>query len=292
MKILNKMGLPQAIVNAVNNDPDNNKGTLSVTTLLSPPYQKKRMREHWDDLAEDVSDRIWALFGSSVHHIIERSAGEEDIVEQRLFADCAGTRVSGQLDHLSVDGVLSDWKTTSVWTVKDAKKSGKSEWEQQLNMLAWLVKHGHMKGSLPQVKKVQISAICRDWNNSGAMRDVDYPNKVEVLEYDLWTDDEQYQFIADRVAKHTSDAPEPCTDAERWHRAGKTAVMKKGRKTALRLLDTYWEAEQWIDENGYSGQSNIYIEDRRGSYPRCENYCSVAGFCPTWQKYLEEICDE
>ena len=113
-----------------------------------------------------------------------------------------------------------------------------------------------------------------------------------MLEYPLWSDRQAEEFLLSRIEAHTDPEPEVCTDHERWFRAGKSAVMKKGRKSALRLLDSHWEAEQWIDENGYSGQTNIYIVDRKGEYPRCRNYCSVAGFCPTWQQHLtEEISD-
>lgn len=296
MKIVNRHGLPQAIVNAVQNDPYDNKGSLSVTRLLSPAYQRKLMGEHWNDLEEDVSDRVWALFGQSVHHIIERAAGSGDIVEQRLFADIESApdkfKVSGQLDHLSKLGILSDWKVTSVWGVKDALKNGKPEWEAQLNMLKWLCEHGHMKQQLPKVKRLQVVALSRDWNKSGSLRDNDYPAKIEVIEFPIWSEEKVKDFLGDRILEHTTDNPPPCSDEERWMRAGKVAVMKKGRKTALRLLDTMEEAADYCNQKGYPLNGTYYAEERPAKYPRCEDYCSVNMYCPVWQDYLLKKSEE
>ena len=49
--------------------------------------------------------------------------------ETRLYSDIGGLRISGAFDHLSLeDGVLSDYKVTSVWSVKNAgeKSEGRS----------------------------------------------------------------------------------------------------------------------------------------------------------------------
>jgi methionine salvage enolase-phosphatase E1 len=55
------------------------------------------------------------------------------------------------------------------------------------------------------------------------------------------------------------------------------AVMKKGRKRALRLLESESEA------NALASEESGYIEFRVGESKRCQNYCNVAKFCTQFQ---------
>lgn len=300
MKLTNKQGLPEAFVRAVERDPYNNHGTLSVTTLIRPPQMVRLERLHWDDIIEDVSDRVWTLFGQAGHAALERTYQDGDIVERRLFLEVDGVKISGQLDRLTKDGVLADWKFTSVWAVMDCKKNFKPEWEQQLNMLAALVREHKKKKSQPFNEEIdpfkywgegeldwpdptalRIVAVCRDWRQSEADRNEDYPAKVEVLKAPLWPHDKAMEFLRKRVRLHSMESPIPCTDADRWAQPEKWAVMENGRKRALRLLGSKEEAEQWCLTNGYP---KAEIERREPKYTRCEKYCSVAPFCQQYNR--------
>jgi hypothetical protein len=55
--------------------------------------------------------------------------------------------------------------------------------------------------------------------------------------------------------------------------------MKKGRKTALRVLETEDEAKQWQEENG-----GDFIEFRKGEDKKCDNYCLCCQKCDYWLK--------
>jgi len=273
MKLTNKFNLPQSIVNAVSNDPYDNKGTLSVTTLLKSPYQRTLEVKHKDEIVEDVADRIYSLLGQSVHHILERAGSDEDLVEERFFATVDGEAISGQLDLLEADGTLCDFKVTSVWAIIAALKEGKMEWERQLNMLAWLAKQaGH------NVEKLRIVAIARDWSPSKAKQGGDsYPQRVEAIEFPLWEEDRQLRYIKSRIFAHLDPAPKPCSDEDRWAKPDTFAVMKKGGKRAARVLQSMDEANAWIKERELSG---VFVEERKGQNTKCESYCSVAPFCP------------
>jgi hypothetical protein len=60
--------------------------------------------------------------------------------------------------------------------------------------------------------------------------------------------------------------------------------MKKGRKTALRVLPSLEDAEKYIEEGDLTGVS---IEHSKGECMRCTgNYCNVAEFC---KQYQEEV---
>lgn len=292
MKITNLQNLPQAIVNAVINDPYDGKGSdISATRLLAPPRINILTKKHWDELEEDAADRIFSLLGQSVHHIIERAAQEGDLSEERVFVNnkqTNGWTVSGQFDYLTKDGDLIDFKTTSAWAVVDALKNGKSEWEAQLNILDWLIRHSETK--LPiKVKSLSIVAILRDWSKMKALTSVDYPKQqVVTIPITMWSDAEQDAYVQGRIALHQSAAlqeePPICSPEERWNKPDTYAVMKDGRKSAVRLLPSMDEAKQFIKDNGMSEGKGSKIVLRAGEDTRCAHYCAVRDYCTHWTK--------
>ena len=275
--LTNKLNLPRSIVAAVSNDRyTRGNSDISVTQLISPPYQRK-LRETVEP-KEDVSDRIWSLLGQAVHHVLERAYPEgavDAVVEERLYTTVNGWVVSGQMDVLE-SGVLMDFKVTSVWS-----RDGKPEWEQQLNLLSALCRQKFIETDDPKyiVNSLQIVAIFRDWVQSKAGFD-NYPeSQVGVIEVPLWTPEEQDAFLLERVKLHQSEKPDVCSDEERWKTNDVWALMKEGRKSAVRLFDSETEAKSAADAAG-SGHSVVH---RRGEYKRCAGYCSVSHGCPTWQ---------
>ena len=274
--LTNKLNLPRSIVAAVTNDPyTRGNSDISVTSLIQPPYQRK-LRESVE-VVEDVSDRIWSLLGQSVHNVLERAYPEgttDSVVEQRLFGHVNGWVVSGQMDVLEA-GVLSDFKVTSVWSAK-----GKTEWEQQLNLLAWLCRQEYEASDDERfiVKKLQIIAIFRDWVQSKAEFDSgDYPKaQVGVIEIPLWTPEKQAAFVLERVKAHQSATPPVCTDEERWKTEDVYALKKEGRKSAVKLYSDLTEAENAMTAAG----KGHFVEFRKGEYRRCASYCNVAHECP------------
>jgi hypothetical protein len=79
--------------------------------------------------------------------------------------------ISGAIDLQIITGPetvsVRDYKTTSSWAVMNEK----IEWEQQLNIYAWLVEN--VKGKI--VDSVGIVAIIRDWSRREAAKNPDYP---------------------------------------------------------------------------------------------------------------------
>ena len=290
MKLTNKAGLPEALVNAVRNDGySRGQSDISVTQLIDSPFIRHLRQQHADELTEDVSDRIWSLMGQSIHTILER-ANLTGLVEQRLFVEINGHKLSGQFDHLE-NGVLTDWKLTSVWAVV----YGKTEWGKQLNVLAYLCQ---LKGLT--VNSLQIVAILRDWSKSKAGKEDNYPDtQVVTIPITLWTPERQEEYIKERLGLHFSETVIPCSDEERWVKPGKFAVMKKGKKSALRLLDSEKEAEAWCMDNADAGvnittgllemSNGITIVERSATFNRCELYCNVNQFCPVWKEYMAKL---
>ena len=87
---------------------------------------------------------------------------------------------------------------------------------------------------------------------------------------------------AHQQAEHdymNGDRIKPCSDEERWLRASKWAVMKQGRKRAVKLYDNEREAQEHLNTLGGGHE----LEFRKGEPVRCLKYCPVATFCPQFQ---------
>jgi len=297
MKLTNLANLPKVIERAVTNDPYDSDGSdISATRLVAPPRIVALQKKHAHEIEEDVSDRIWSLLGQSVHHVIERSVRPEDISELRLFyKDKQVTNdwtISGTFDYLQSDGTLVDFKLTSAWSVLHAMTEGKSEWEQQLNILDYLCSINSDKLKNIQVKKLYIMAILRDWSKNKAQEaNSDYPKKqVVIIPIKRWNKSQQEEFINQRVLGHQKAQNEGtapvCSPEERWSKPDQYAVMKKGRKIALRLLSSQEDAKKYMEQKNMLDNKDFSIVHRKGKDVRCEQYCNVNKFCDYYNKEL------
>ena len=289
MKITNNFNLPKPFENIANN-PSYSKGKahISATSLLNSPKIVALLKKHDADLEQDVADMIWSIFGSAVHNILEKGADENNLVEQRFYAELDGWTVSGAVDLQVVDkdGIhIQDYKTTSVWAVMNDKP----EWEQQLNIYAWLV----AKNKQVNIKSLTIVAILKDWSKREAERKPDYPQKnVALVDIPLWTFEEQEAFIKGRIAKHSAaefametnaELPE-CTPAEMWEKPPVWAVIKQGNTRAKSLHESPELAEAAKKELG----SEYEIQIRQGDRTRCKDYCLVNKWCKQYKAYMEK----
>jgi hypothetical protein len=79
-----------------------------------------------------------------------------------------------------------------------------------------------------------------------------------------------------------------------WEKPSTYAVMKEGRKTAVRVFDTKEEALNFISETYPTLKEayNINLVTRLGKRIRCEEYCNVSSFCSQYQEYLESTGGE
>lgn len=291
MNITNRFNLPVTLLNAVKDDEyDRGDSVLSVTQLISSPRIVLLQDLNADNLTADVVDRVPALLGTAVHKIIEKGSKDipNHIVEERLFAEILGWKISGAVD-LQIDNgdgtwEINDYKVTSVYSVMDEK----IEWIQQLNSYAFLAMQAHGRS----VTRLRIIAILRDWQRKQAEMKPDYPqSQVLAVDIPLWTDEQQSDFVHTRVALHqeakkmvdSGGAVPYCTDQERWLRGETWAVMKEGRKSAVKL---YGNEEDSINYSSGLGDGH-YVEHRPGTPVRCAgNYCMVAQWCRQYQEEL------
>ena len=108
MKLTNKHNLPEAIYNAVKNDPYRKQGHITVTTLINPPRIRALEQRHADELEEDVSDRLWSLLGQAVHVVLERAGADNVLQEERLGTQVNGWTLTGQFDRLTHQGEVTN----------------------------------------------------------------------------------------------------------------------------------------------------------------------------------------
>ena len=282
MNITNELGLPEPLVDAIRNDGySKGDADFSVTGLIAPPYQGKLMGEYGDKITEDASEKIFSLLGQSVHAILER-AGESNTdyeLERRLFADCLGKRISGQVDvYHPKDELIQDYKTTSAWAVKD--EGYKGDWERQLNGYAWLAHSNGIK-----VKRLEVVAILKDWSRRERMiRGDGYPpHPVAVREIPMWGPEIIQEYIEMRIQLHLNSDPPVCTPRDKWEKETTYAVKKEGTKRAIRVYETLSEAEGHIEKREQvlegSQTHKLFIETRKGEAVRCLSYCPARSFC-------------
>ena len=216
-----------------------------------------------------------------VHATLENAGADGDLVEHYMVTPFFGGLVSGTVDLFTARGDLYDWKYTSVWSVAGEPKP---EWVLQVNIYAAMLRR---QGYSP--KSLNILAIFRDWSRTKAQHTRGYPAcGAQVVSIPMWEDLDVVTYIEDRLSEHhrllnvaDNDLPD-CTPEERWVQPPKYAVMKRGRKSALRLLDSQDEALAYIAKSKkLAGDSSVYIDFRPGKSTRCGDYCPVAEFCNT-----------
>ncbi len=276
MRYTNNCGIDQPIANAIESNVfyDKPDSDVSISQLIKPVRAATLEFINDDDVVIDVSDGLWMLLGSAVHAVIDASEAKGVVQEERLYMEVNGWEVSGKPDLLDKNGVLTDYKVTSVWAFIN---SDKPEWEMQLNFYAALLRaNGYT------VSELRISAILRDWVASRA-KGGDYPTIPFMgIKIPLWSDEYARNMLSAVVDKHQAARAGNlplCTDKERWKQANVWAVMKRGRKSAVKLFDTKDEAELLCHSTPQS-----YVELRPGKYSRCEGYCHAAPFCTQYRK--------
>jgi hypothetical protein len=290
MRTTNKFNLPQTFVNILQR-PTYTKGgaNISATELINSPRIVQLKRLHYSDLEQDVSEQIWSIFGTAIHAVLEHGKDRNHLVEERLHAVLDGWSISGAIDLQVIedDGIIvSDYKTTGAWSVMNEK----AEWEQQLNIYAWLVETVKQK----PVKGLSIVAIIRDWSRRESETRDGYPEApVKEIPITIWSYEERTEFIKARIREHSSalfaaetqtELPE-CTPEQTWEKQTSYAIKKIGNKRATAVVDTQEDADAKLAELG----KGYAIEVRPGERTRCASYCQVSQFCSQYSSYLKEL---
>ncbi len=283
MIITNKLGLPKPLVDMAQSDYKYEPNEYRVTSLLKGIRETILERRYHDKIERDVSDMIWLLFGTAVHSVLEKhQEGDNEIKEARLKIPIGVYILSGQFDLYNAETkTITDYKTCSVQKVIRGEYE---DWRKQLLIYSYMLQSIRFP-----VEKAEIIALMKDHSKFQAKIKADYPKQPvrkitftftekDFAEIESWLH-QRFEEIA--IAEKLPDDELPlCTPEERYNSGDKFAVMRKGRKTALRVLDSYEKAEKWMEYNG-----GDYIEVRKGEDKKCQDYCSVCEFC----NYYKEV---
>lgn len=310
---------------------------ISTTTLINSPrvrqlylrhntpeaikYYNKLLDVNKNEIEIDVSERLHSIMGSSGHSVLERIDTKDRIIEERfkerfpICADCGGnskfvngdyicetcsskngiTILTGKLDEYDKkEETISDNKFTSVWSVIFSK----SEWEEQLNIYAFLLGRW-----LVPVKNLRICAFLRDWQRNGKFTNNKYGNcdypliPFKEVDIKLWDYETQRNFIFEKIKLHNKynnvpDSQLPlCTEKERWTTENTFAVMKDGNKRATKVCESKLEAEAYICQQ--KDKDKMSVVERKGTDRKCaDGYCSVRTVCDYWIKNYKNKIEE
>ena len=276
MKVTNKLNMPAAFVNAVSTARHNAAGCFSATTLNKGAKEIILSDRHFDEITVDAADSVWAVWGTAVHALLE-SQPDNNFHEEYFKVPVSNSFVTGQVDSYDMEnGVINDWKTASVWKVQF---NDFSDWRRQGLTYAWLLQQSGL-----DVKKCRFVALLKDHSKTKAKTDSSYPQSpVFIYEFDVTAADmeETAARILAKVQEIESayelddDAIEPCSAEERWADGEKWAVMKNGRKTAIKLFDNSADADAMAGEMGNA----YYVEHRPAISRKCGDYCNCKDFC-------------
>ena len=274
--LTNKLNLPEPFARAASDQREIIEGQYSVTEILKGTREIILSRRHADEITEDVCDRIWLIFGTAVHKILEQ-AQETDtqIKEGRIETDVIGFKLTGIFDlYDDSTGTVTDYKTASVWKVIY------DEWDDyrmQLLAYCWILRRIGF-----DARRGRIVALLKDHSKTKAAREAGYPPyPVHTVDFDF-TDDDFDAFgmwVYDKISeiRRYESMPDEdlplCTKDERWHKGEKWAVMKQGRKKAVKLYDDRTDADIHALEIGG------YVEHRAGKDGKCDGYCRCREFC-------------
>lgn len=280
-------GIPYPIVKAAITQIRGDYCDFSVTELVGAPRALQLRKRH--DFWVDPFDRIWAVLGSAVHHIVESNADPEDtIAEHRLLAQVMGQTVGGTPDlYIPSERTLYDFKVTGTYKYEKGEMPMR-EWIYQLN----LYRHIGMILGILNVERMVVNPIFRDWKRGKAEYTgiSTYPPRpvlglaiprVEVEEY-----------LPSRVEIHlagrdASDYGLPeCSDEERWVDPPTFKVYKKGGDRAVKggaKLANREEAEKFID-----GDDALEIREMKSNVMSKCRFCEARPFCNQYARLAAE----
>ncbi|MCP3681999.1 MAG: hypothetical protein GY861_04840, partial [bacterium] len=230
MIVTNLSNLPKPLFNAA----QPRKGIASFLTASRTTVSPRQFwleKRHYDSLTEDVTDRLWAVYGTAVHKISEGHGEPGDIIEKRLESYFRLPKsFSGQTDRATILPSnalkLQDYKFTSVWSgIYGSLNDGL---EKQLNSLCYLWRLDNYK-----VEQLEGILLFKDWKPMDALRIDDYPPQVMRVPVPLWDFPTQEKYLTDKINllcqyENTPDAELPvCTEDERWASPAKYKVYKK-----------------------------------------------------------------
>lgn len=284
MNLTNKLNLPQPFVDAVTREYTYKEKQYSVTSLLKGTMQTILERRYDNVIEQDVSDMVWAIFGTAVHSVLENSQETEtQLKENKLAIDIGEYKLSGIFDlYDEKTKTVTDYKTGTTWKVIF---NDWDDYRNQLLMYAYMLKTIGF-----ECDKGEIVMFLKDHSKTKAKTDASYPQYPVYIKKFAFNDSdfddiEKFIYAKFEEIKKCESLPDeelpPCTPEERWHKGDTWAVKKEGRKSALKVCQSEEEAKAYIESHDLDNKH--FIEFREGKDGRCDDYCNVKDYCPFYK---------
>ena len=297
MKYTNKFRLPKEIEHWLKSDDydySNDEYHLSATTLLKSTRMILLEKRWSENLIVDISDLITARYGSAIHDSFEKSNCPNTIHEKRYYRKIDDYTISGKIDLIldkDTKPKLADLKSTSVWTYLLGSRI--EDYIIQLSIYRWILQNEEKDLIGKNLSnEAFIYYIFTDWSKKEAIAKKDYPQtRIKPISINLLTLNETENFIKEKIEqikifKDTRDSLLPyCTKKELWQEDEKFAVIKKGAKKAIKVLNTMHEAIKL--KNAMKEKDEYNIVKREEKAKRC-NYCKVSSYCSQYQMLKEK----
>lgn len=289
MRYTNKHDLPEEVVLWLKTDDyDYEEAVMSATMLMKPVRAIVLIKRYFDQIEKDVSDLIAQRYGTAIHDSFEKVKMPDAVQEQRFYSELNGQRISGKPDILKriEENLhrLKDIKSTSVWTYIYGSRDEDNR--IQLSIYVWLLE----KNGINMEPDADIIYAFTDWKRSDARRKEDYPDTRMIQKtLAIMSPDDTETYILHRLELINKANPLPdddlprCTKEELWAKDDTWAVMKKGRKSAVKVFDKRDDAYDMMDTN----LKEYRVEHRLGKVNRC-NYCDASAFCNQFTEMAEQ----
>ncbi len=259
-----------------------NPNLVSVTDLIGSLKRlsfKKRVEFDYE-----IGDVYKAFLGTAIHSYLEQLLSDADGIDTEF-------KISAQIEDIQLRGVVDainhkekqilDYKTTSVYKYIFADYTS---FEKQLNLYRYML---YLTDSKYADYSLNAILFFTDYSAKEATRKEDYPQlPIVEIEVPTWDFNKTAQYIDGRIKLYKQinaldntalGSLDICSPEEKMMRngTGKYAVIKKGRKTAVRVFDNQQEAEY------YAGKDPAYEVEYRAPKANCVDYCPVSklGLC-------------
>lgn len=296
MNIANELGFPQPMVDAATKDYKYRPKRYSVTGIIKGTCESILSRRHAEEITVDVSEMVWAIFGSAFHKVLEESQETADeIKEGKLEMRFGEYTLSGVFDLYDYAAEkVTDYKTTSVFKVKSREFD---DWRKQLALYCMILRENGFPAS-----QGEIVALSRDYRKGEARQQIDYPQTVERITWHFSDAElealrqetaERFREIEAQEALQDDDLT-PCSPAERWERPTRWAVMKGTNKRAVHLYDTEQEAAdaaESLNTLDKKAKAAYWVQERPGANVKCAEYCNCAQWCRFYRENVKGADD-
>ena len=295
--ITNKHNLPDVFLKAAQVDRHRVNGDISTTQLIDAPQIRQLRKKH--DLESDVIDRIFMMYGTAFHTMMEladiNSHEAKILLEaialyEHLGLPKAAAFAQKVLDKHYPDGVNEDIITELTLTVdvldytisgtcdrliksekkiQDYKTTGTfafndvaqyKKWEDQLNIYAYMYE---MIGI--EVEQIEVLAFFKNWTKVQAATNKSYPpTPIIRIPLKRRSNEEIKTYLENRVRLHqAADRGEdiPCTPKDMWSEPTTYAVKKRNAKKATKVFPEAMKADAYK-----------MVEDNKGKFPPAQSY--------------------